>query len=190
MSPGPDFAIVVKNSLISKKAGVFTALGIAIGLVIHVTYTLLGIGLIISRSILLFNVIKYLGALYLIYLGIMALKSKSQETKINSVKTKQDLNAFSAFLNGFLTNVLNPKATLFFVGVFTQIISPQTPLIIQMFYGVEVMTLAFIWFSFLALTLSLKVIKNKIGKIHVYLEKTMGVVLLALGIKVALSTTK
>ena len=77
ISPGADFAMVTRNSMIlSRRAGVLTALGIALGVLVHVSYSMLGIGLLISKSIMLFNTIKLFGAAYLIYLGVIMLRSK------------------------------------------------------------------------------------------------------------------
>jgi threonine/homoserine/homoserine lactone efflux protein len=77
MSPGPDFAVVTRNSLFnSRKVGIYTSLGIALGIMVHVTYSLLGVGLLISRSILLFNIIKFVGAAYLIFIGYKSLRAK------------------------------------------------------------------------------------------------------------------
>ncbi len=189
ISPGPDFAIVIKNSLAySRKAGVYTALGIGMGLSVHVLYTLVGIGFIISRSILLFNLIKYLGAAYLIYLGISALLSKSDyKLTVKYSKKEKELPFHKAFLEGFLTNVLNPKATLFFVGVFTQLIDKSTPLFIQAFYGLEIMTIAFIWFSVLAVVLSHSLVQKRIAGAQKYFVKAMGGILILLGVKVILT---
>ncbi len=69
-SPGPDLALVLKNSLESgRKAGIYSALGIALGIAVHVSYSVLGLAVLISKSILLFNIIKLIGAAYLIYIG-------------------------------------------------------------------------------------------------------------------------
>src|SRR5690606_25016790 len=82
-SPGPDLAIVLKNSLShDKKQGVFTALGIAIGISIHLTYSIIGLAAIISRSIVLFNIIKTVGALYLIWIGYKSLRTKRSDQSI------------------------------------------------------------------------------------------------------------
>lgn len=190
ISPGPDFAVVVKNSLTySKKSGILTALGISLGLVIHITYSFIGLGFIIAQSIFLFNLLKYLGAVYLIYIGFQSLETTAHHNKINiSSHKKKEITDTQSLLNGLLTNALNPRVTLFFLGVFTQIIQPNTPLIIKMFYGAEMMVIAFSWFSLLAIILSHSFIKNRIGKIQSYSGKIMGMVLILLGIKVALST--
>ncbi|MEK7184974.1 MAG: LysE family transporter, partial [Patescibacteria group bacterium] len=157
MSPGPDFAMVTRNSLIySRKIAVYTSLGIALGISIHVTYSLLGIGFIISKSIFLFNLIKYIGATYLIYIGYKSLKArpaeKNEDNSITplSMLLKKEISIKSAIWSGFLTNVLNPKATLFFLALFTQVINPMTPKFIQMLYGIEMMLITFLWFSIIS----------------------------------------
>src|SRR3989338_5059978 len=82
MSPGPDFAIIVRNSLTySRRTGIWTAAGLGLGILVHVTYALLGIGFIVSQSILLYNALKYLGALYLLYIGWKALMTKAPKAR-------------------------------------------------------------------------------------------------------------
>src|SRR5438094_7329342 len=77
MSPGPDFVLISKNSLVySRKSGVYSALGLALGILVHITYSLIGIAYIISRSIVIFSTIKLLGAGYLIYIGYKSLWAK------------------------------------------------------------------------------------------------------------------
>lgn len=192
MAPGPDFAIITRNSLVySKKVGVYSALGVALGIIIHVTYSLIGIGLIISKSILLFSTIKLLGAAYLIYIGYKSLKAKKIiHTQTETITHKKDLTPFQAINIGFLSNVLNPKTTLFFLSLFTQVIAPETPLLIQLIYGIEMVIMTFVWFAFLASILSHGLVKKKFSSIHHYLEKIMGALLIALGIKVAISNSK
>lgn len=114
---GPDFAIVTKNSFIfSRRSGYFTALGIGSAISVQMTDCTFGLSVIFKNSFVIFNLIKYLGSLYLIYLGINLLYStRSNEfVFVNSEVTHQDLTPFSSFRQGFFTNLLNPKATLFF----------------------------------------------------------------------------
>ncbi len=139
MSPGPDFALISRNSLVySRRTGILTALGLALGILTHLTYTIVGIGVLIAQSIVLFTIIKFLGAGYLIYIGYKSLRSKKREavTEITEVP-KPDLSAWQAIRNGYLTNILNPKVTLFFLSVFTQVISPTTPAEMKIVYGLE-----------------------------------------------------
>ena len=118
MFPGPNFAMILRNSLLrSRRAGIYTALGIALGGTVHVTYSLIGIGVIISQSILLFNALKWLGAFYLIAIGLKALWTKKHPIQAaNGPQARMSREA--ALRSGFLTCLLNPKSTLFFFALF------------------------------------------------------------------------
>lgn len=191
MSPGPDFVMIIKNSLVhSRKAGVYSAIGLGLGIAVHVTYSLIGIGLIISKSIILFSTIKYIGAAYLIYIGYKSLRSKPAKTEISAEGSATELGKVEAVKLGFLTNVLNPKATLFFFALFSQVINPKTPIAIQALYGIEMSVMTFIWFALVSIVLSHKIIRNKFITIQHRVEKFFGAVLILLGVKVALSSSK
>ena len=192
MSPGPDFVMITRSSLIySRRTGKLAALGLGIGISVHVIYSLVGIGLLIAKSVLLFSIFKYLAAGYLIYLGVQATRSKPKEDNIEITETEQkDLSPLAALRMGILTNVFNPKATLFFLSLFTQVIKPGTPLGIQLLYGLEMCVATFVWFYLVAHVFSNNIFKQKFKKISHYIDRTMGTILIALGIKVALSTSK
>lgn len=188
LSPGPDFAMIVKQSVsYGRRASIFTSIGIGLGISVHIVYTLLGIGLIISKSIILFNIIKYLGAAYLIYIGYKSLKSKGISLQTNEEKEVEKISDFKSFYLGFLCNALNPKATLFFLSMFTVIISPNTPLDVQAFYGLFCILATTCWFLFLSLILSHSKVKNFLSSFGKWFDRTIGIVLISLGIKVALS---
>ncbi len=188
ISPGPDFLVVAKNSLAhSRSAGMWTAVGVGSALLVHVTYTLVGIGLIISQSILLFSIIKVLGAVYLIWLGASILFSR-QSHEISAPQGEAVYKApRDAFKEGFLTNVLNPKATVFFVSIFTQFVSPQLPTLIQIAYGLEVVLIVMLWFVGLSAMLTMPLVRSGIGAVQGKLMKVMGIALILLGVKVAFS---
>jgi RhtB (resistance to homoserine/threonine) family protein len=192
MSPGPDFAMVMRNSLVySRRTGVLAAVGLALGVMVHITYSLLGIGLIISRSIVLFNVIKWVGALYLIFIGIKSLFAKPATEKTEfKAEAKKDLTTAQAIRMGLLTNILNPKATLYFLALFTTVINPKTAVGFKMVYGLEMIIATFIWFSFVAIVLSHEKINRPFARIKHRVEQTFGGILIALGIKVALGGHK
>ena len=138
MSPGPDFVVVAKNATLgSRRAGIFTALGVALAVIIPATYSLLGLGIVIEHSIVAFSIIKWLGALYLAYLGVSLMGAKkSTVPEVSEAMNLQhrSVSARKAFLEGFGTNVLNPKAALFFVGIFAQVISPDASFLLKMAY--------------------------------------------------------
>lgn len=184
ISPGPDFAVVVKNSLLySRKKALFTAFGIACGILFHVTYTLLGFGLIISKSIWLFSIFKYAGAAYLIYIGIKSLKAKKQQFHFEQSKNKKEISSFAAFNNGFLTNILNPKAMLFFVSLFSSIIDPHAPAIVLAIYAIIIFITTLAWFTFVAFCLSSKKSQKYFSKFAHIIERLTGGILVLLGAK-------
>src|SRR5829696_6413293 len=105
ISPGPDFAMVTKNSLLySRRTGIYTALGVSVSLLIHAVYCIFGLALIISQSLLAFSIIKYLGAAYLIYIGIKSLWAKRETVQLEDKQLKKSLSALSAFYQGLLCN--------------------------------------------------------------------------------------
>jgi RhtB (resistance to homoserine/threonine) family protein len=190
ISPGPDFMMITRNSLIySRRTGLYSSIGLGLGILVHVTYSLIGLGYIISKSILLFSLIKYLGAAYLIYIGYKSLTSKARFSEQNGSTQKKDISKLEAIKIGFLTNVLNPKATLFFLSLFTIIVTPQTPFAIKLFMGIEMSAVTIIWFAFVAYLFSHQFVTRRIHKIQHLAEKFIGIVLIGLGVKVALSTS-
>ncbi len=186
ISPGPDFFMAIKNSLTySRKTGIFTALGFGLGIAVHIFYSLAGLALIISKSIVIFNVIKYLGVAYLLYLGVKSLISSSSDIKIENQVHIKDISPFKAIGQGFLTNVLNPKATLFFLSLFTLIISPQTSTTTLIIISFILIINTALWFSLVAIFLTQKRMRVLYNRYQKYLNKLFGGVLIALGLKIA-----
>ncbi|MFG1491610.1 LysE family transporter, partial [Oceanospirillum sp. HFRX-1_2] len=189
-SPGPDFAVILRQSLCaSSRSGVWTAIGIGSGILVHVTYSLLGLGLLIAQSTTAFTVLKVLGAAYLLWVGWQCLKAKpavdSVEEGVGLEEGASAATAWKAWRLGFLTNALNAKATLFFVSLFSVVISPSTPLWIQGFYGLWMTVMTGLWFIGLALFLSRKQVRVFFRKISHWIERVTGVALIALAGKLA-----
>lgn len=189
MLPGPDFALVTKNSVLhSRRAGLFTSLGIGSAILIHITYCMLGLAIVISQSILLFNIIKYIGAIYLIYLGINSLLTKHTDQVVSSTKEnlkKTTMSDFIAYRQGFLCNLLNPKATLFFLALFTVIIKPETPITWELVYAIEMFIIITAWFCILTILLSHHRVLRLLTKIEKYISKILGLFLIGFGVALA-----
>ncbi|WP_411994719.1 LysE family translocator [Agarivorans sp. DSG3-1] len=188
-SPGPDLAIVLKNSIsLGRRAAIFTSIGVGCGIMVHVVYSVLGIGLIISQSIWLFNVIKWLGAAYLIWIGIQGLRAKRRNDQ--DIEAEQGLSTSdgSAFLSGFMTNGLNPKATLFFLSLFTVVINPSTPMLVQLGYGLYMVFATALWFIMISWVFSTARVRRKFLQVGHWFDRTMGVVLVGLGIRLLFSS--
>ncbi len=185
ISPGPDFLIVIRNSVkYSPGIGRATAVGIALGLVVHMSYCILGIGLIISQSIVLFNLIKYLGAAYLICMGIMSFISKEEDLDLSSKKAQKSIAPKEAIKMGFYVNALNPKATLAFVSLFSAFVTPQTPMSFQLTFATFVVISAVMWFSLVASIFTIQKVQRAFNKAKTRVDRTIGIVLVSLGLKV------
>ena len=188
VSPGPDFVMAVRNSLTySRRTGIYTAIGLGLGIAMHITYCIAGLALIISRSILVFNFFKYLGAGYLIYIGIKSLITKSGLVKVVEQEKKADISPLKAIRIGFLTNVLNPKATLFFLSLFTLVISPDLPAYVLAIVSLIMVVDTMLWFSLVSIFFTHSRIQKTFNRFQGIFNKTFGGLLVALGIKVALA---
>lgn len=193
ISPGPDFAIVIRQSVhFGRKTAIITSLGIGTGIAIHVTYTLLGIGFLITQSPSAFMVAKIGGTLYLTYLGIKLLLNSTattaKSTENKPIKADTNKNHKSAFMLGFMTNLLNPKATLFFLAIFTTVVSIKTPLAVQSLYGSWLIISTASWFCLVSFFFSQNNVREKFIR-HGYLfDRLMGIVLLMFAVKLAIAS--
>jgi RhtB (resistance to homoserine/threonine) family protein len=191
LAPGPDFLIVTRNSLLhSKRVGLATAWGIVAGNIWWVGASLMGISVLVARTVVLFNALKWLSALYLIYLGLRAFLPRRNGGGKEDAWALRDstptLTTGAAFRTGVLTNALNPKCALFYVAFFSVVITPGTPIAIQCAYGLEIMFIAACWFSLLATLLSLESVRGGFKRFSLWLDRTTGAVFIAVGVKVAL----
>lgn len=186
-SPGPDFAVVVRESVTrGQRSGNWTALGIGSGILLHVGYSLLGIGLIVSQSIVLFNLFKWLAAGYLLYLGWRALQARPMVLD-GFAEAAAPRTAGRAFALGFVTNGLNPKATLFFLSLFTVVIDPHTPLAVQLGYGIYLALATAAWFCLVAWLFSRERVRAGFARLGHWFDRLTGALLIGLGVRLAVS---
>jgi RhtB (resistance to homoserine/threonine) family protein len=184
ISPGPDFAMVTRNSyLFGRRPGLFAALGIALGVQVHVFYTMFGVGLLIAHTPSLFTGIKIVGAAYLVYIG--------WKTFFNRAKLEIDMregtpvSAWEALRTGFLTNALNPKTTLFVVSTYTQVVRPDTPWATQFGYGLFMSVAHLVWFGLVAIFFSQQALRSRLLAYQSWVDKVIGAVLISLGVSLA-----
>ncbi|MGS2720091.1 LysE family translocator [Paraglaciecola aestuariivivens] len=188
-SPGPDFAIVLKHSVsFGRRAAIFTSIGIGLGILIHVAYSLLGIGLLLTTHPWLFTVFSYLAAAYLLYLGWGAIRSRPSDNPSNTSANQAEnrMSDKKAFSIGLLTNGLNPKATLFFLSVFAVAVSATTPNEVKLIYGVYLALATGLWFCSLSLLLSSSKVRQFLGTNGHWFDRVMGIVLIALALKLVI----
>jgi len=190
MSPWADLMMVIKNSLgYSRKTGIWTAVWFGGGMLVHITYCLFWLAVVISQSIVLFNLVKVLGGFYLLWIGRQSFSS-SKNTNLSLDKTtkKQDIVRWKALRMWFLTNVLNPKATLFMLALFTLVVDPSMPSRVLITITVGIFVTIVGWFSLVAIFLTVPAIRSRYEKAQHIFGKIFGGLLIALGLKVIVST--
>ena len=192
LTPGNDMLYVASRSISQGiRGGVVSALGVFAGCFVHISAAVLGLSIIISKSAYLFQLIKFAGAGYLIYLGIRAIISKPSASQIDEHIAKT--NYWKLFKQGAITNALNPKVAVFFLSFLPQFIDAASP-----YFKLQLFTLG-LWFAVQG-TLVLIIVACIFGKTKDFFErnpkvwrvqeKITGLVLIGLGIKIALSTKK
>ena len=184
VSPGPDMVLVLRNTFSGGRlAGLQTSLGVLTGNLVHITYCVLGIGWLISQSILAFTALKVAGAAYLIYLGIMSYRSGGTTLNTSSIEGRRRNRTW--FVQGFVNNLLNPKGTLFFLGVFTVVITPETSASATLVLVIVMISVAASFWLFFVYTLDRPIIREFIERSQRVVNRVFGVLLVFLGVRVA-----
>ncbi|MFC3095687.1 LysE family translocator [Alteromonas sediminis] len=188
-SPGPDFAIVVRQSLhYGRNSALATSLGIGVGILVHVAYSLIGLSVVIATTPWLFNVIKYLATGYLLYLAWGAIRAQpaapNSDSDTSGNQAHVPTTLYKSFTIGFITNGINPKATLFFLSLFTLVIDPSTALNVKLFYGGYLAMATAAWFCFLSMILNHNKVIYVLRHYSYWVDRAMGALLIvvALGI--------
>jgi threonine/homoserine/homoserine lactone efflux protein len=190
ITPGLDIMFILNKSIgQGKKAGIYATLGINTGVLVHTVFAALGLSLIIARSVLAFSVLKYLGAAYLVYLGIARLISKEALFNTEVINKPASTNKQN-YISGLINNVLNPKVALFVLAFFPQFIrresihSPIPFIVLGVTYAI-IGIICLLVLTFFASTFSKKLADNpKAGN---WLNKFSGVTFILMGLKVALT---
>lgn len=177
VSPGPDFAIVLRQSLHhGRRTAIWTSVGIGCGLLVHITYSLLGLGLFLQHTAVALEVVRWLGAAYLAWVGLQALRSRPRRDDVNLAPYASAPTAGAAWTTGFLVNLFNPKAALFFIALFPLAVSAATPKWVQVGYG-GWMTLSTIgWFSFVAIVFTKEPVRRAFLRHGHWIDRALGVV--------------
>lgn len=188
-SPGADFVLISQQSLKNgRKAGLLCSLGITLGLSVHIIYSSLGLAAVIASSETLLWAIKILGGGYLCYLGYKGIRAKASnqadDMQVANIPTYSTSKSIGV---GFLCNALNPKAPVYFVALFTLVISPDLPLYQLAAYGLWMMMIQMTWFSTVVMLLSAPKVRAKFNAIGHWIDRILGGAMIALGLKVLLT---
>jgi RhtB (resistance to homoserine/threonine) family protein len=191
ITPGQDSMYIIGRSVAQgRSAGIFSVLGIMSGVLIHTLFAALGLSVILTTSSVAFGIIKYLGAAYLIWLGVGFLRSKGNQANPAAEEKTRRLRPWKVYRQGVLTNVLNPKVALFFLSFLPQFVDTQAG-----FAFLSFMTLGLIFFATGTIWCLILVFGSSwIAKrfrtsttMGGYLRKVTGLLFVGLGIKLALS---
>ena len=183
LTPGSDTIYILSRSIAQgKKAGIISVFGISSGIIVHTLFASFGLSLILVNSKITFNIVKYAGAAYLVYLGIKSIRTRSNQDLLENSKAD---SMVKIYFQGLITNLLNPKVALFFLAYLPQFINTNNnygpiPFLIL---GLTFVTTATIWTFILAVfssTMSKKIRNNKL--FSSYLQKLSGVIFIGLGV--------
>ena len=180
VSPGPSMVVVINNAIFKNRYhGILTSIGHGIVIGIYALFAILGIGIVIETNLFLFNGIKFLSVIFLIYLGV---KSIINKTKLNFDKKNNAKEGVTSFLQGFSISILNPKIFIWFVAIYSQFMSLDNDIIFNSYLILTAGIVDAAWYFFLTLlvtsNLALEFVKNKIA----ILQRFLGVIFIALGL--------
>jgi len=190
IAPGVDFLYVLSRAASrGTVAGIWAALGIGLGCFVHVSFAALGLSAILASSAAAFTVVKWIGAAYLIYVGISMLKQR-RGLLTPVPHAAQQSSMAGIFWQGFLTNVLNPKVALFFLAFVPQFIEVASPTKVQAFLllGAIFNTTGTLWNLFVAWAASFMAQRLQLAsRVGVWLNRSLGALFVALGVRLGLS---
>jgi threonine/homoserine/homoserine lactone efflux protein len=190
MSPGPDFALVVQNATrYGRQTGLYIALGLSFGILLHSILSLTGVSYLVHQQPTLYALVQLAGGSYLFYLGYDALKGTWQTLSSRSTTQEADNdeshlllnNKRQAFSRGFATNILNPKALVFFVSLMSSLVPTSMSLSGKGTALIILWGLSLAWFSFLAWALSTRRMQARVQSMAVYIDGLCGVLFTFIG---------
>lgn len=190
ISPGVDFALITKRTLSAGKGdGIKMAIGLTSGALIHTLAAAFGLSIILMKSALAFEVIKYLGAFYLIYLGISSFMNKKKQQNQDGIYVTPVQK--SAFKQGLISNTLNPKVAIFFLTFLPQFVDPQVNASFQfIILGVGYALLSILWFMTIVFFLGYVRKWLMSSKVQATIDRITGLVLIGFGTKLLFTSTK
>lgn len=190
MSPGPDWLYVTRQTLTrGRTTGLWCSLGIALGLGVHIAYSVFGLAVVVNASEWLMMLIRIFGGVYLIHLGMNGMRSGPMAVQNHDapevVMPKESV--LLTLWKGMLCNILNPKAPVYFVALFTSVLSPKMPTWQLAVYGIWMMFLQFLWFATVVLFLSVPKFNHFFQTYAHWLNRILGVMMTGLGFKIIVS---
>ncbi|MCZ3375904.1 LysE family translocator [Rhizobium sp. AG207R] len=188
--PGADFAVILRQSIVhGRRAAMMTGLGMGFSLLFHISYTILGLGLIVSQSLMLFSLIKWAGVAYLVYLGFKSFRQSGFQVKDVEIteEDRKPVSVWRCLATGFITNALNPKPVLFFLSLFSTLVHHDTPALIQFSYGIGMAAALVAWFAGASTFFTVKPVRDRFIASGKWFNRITGAALVGFGIRLALA---
>lgn len=183
LSPGPDFFLVMQASLrLPRRYGFAICVGIAMANGVYIALAVIGLE-VVKETPWFLSQLKYLGGMYLLFIGIMLLRTPRQSLdNVSSSSFLQVQNLWRQFLIGFMSAILNPKNAIFYLSLFTVMVSDQTGLLTRCLYGAWMMSVVFLWDCCVVLAIGREGVKSWLGNSIYRIEKFSGFALAMFGI--------
>ena len=185
LTPGPDMFLVMRNTLVRGRwHGGLTAIGVLTGNLVHIGYCVFGIAALLLRSQPAYNALRIASALYLVYLGVQSFRAP--EAGAPDADRPRASHSRSAYWQGLWNNLLNPKGSLFYVGVFTQLITPDISIPQTVLLGTVMMTVSAVFWLLFVYTLQMPIVGHRLSQSTVLVNRALGVVLILFAVRLAI----
>ena len=179
MSPGPSMAVVIHNAIFKGRYnGILTSIGHGLGIAIYATFAVLGLGLIIETNIIIFNILKSLSIIFLIFIGMRSILNKE---KLN-LKKKDVKEKTISFLQGFSISILNPKILVWFIAIYSQFMSLNNELIFNIYLVLIAGIVDACWYIFLTLAITTASSSTFFHSKIILIKKIQGYILIGIGL--------
>ncbi|QMV16120.1 LysE family translocator [Vibrio spartinae] len=192
LSPGPDFVLVVKSAIKNgSKKSIGVAAGIASANALYIALCLIGVGSLLASSVIIMIALKVAGGIFLVYLAIMALRAKKsdyQDLELSDSQSQQSETTFvKEFITGFMSGILNPKNLLFYLSLFTVVLTNDVNFGFKVGLGLWMTSVVFVWDLSVIYVLSRDKMRRKFSKLAYYIDKCTGAILGLIGFTIVKS---
>ena len=188
--PGPDTAVVTKNVLVhGRRAALGTSLGVSAGLSVWTLAAAVGVASTVRASATAFTILKLIGALYLVWLGLQALRAAGHTAtgeQASLAAARPEMGALGGFRQGFLSDLANPKIGVFFTSLLPQFVDPGRPVLLPFLaLGAVFVLMTVLWLSIYCLIAARAAATLRRPRVKAGLDRATGIVLIALGLRLA-----
>ncbi|AFS48551.1 LysE type translocator [alpha proteobacterium HIMB59] len=178
MSPGPSMVVVINNAIFKNRYhGIITSIGHGIGISIYAVFAVIGIGMVIKTNLILFNSIKIVSIIFLIYMGVKSIFNKEDI----DFENKNIMGGTKSFFQGFAISILNPKILIWFIAIYSQFMSEKNAFLFNAYLVITAGIVDSVWYMFLTVLTTSSVSLNFVKKNHYVLNKITGYIFILIG---------